>query len=138
MTTSKQQAENEGFTYLAGAYRSKQGWIGVDANINVARFWAKQLADANIPMFCPHLNSAHAEDWSTANENYWLRMDLTILVHAKAIFMLPNYQLSRGAMEELKRANEWGIPDFYAQAPTGCKGLAELVTWWKGASIAVH
>lgn len=136
---TKEEAAREGFVYIAGPYRSKNGWCGVETNINTARFWAKQIAEADIPMFCPHLNSAHFEDIApSVQESYWLRMDFVILSHANGIFMLPNWDTSSGAVEELHRATTWGIPDYYAQATGGVDGLAELVDDWKWQRIQVE
>ena len=128
---TRDEAAREGFVYIAGPYRSINGWCGVETNINTARFWAKQLVEADIPMFCPHLNSAHFEDIApSVKEDYWLRMDFVILSHASAIFMLPNWDTSQGAVGELARAKDWGIPDYYAQAVSSGRGLSDLVAYW--------
>ena len=133
-------AAREGFVYIAGAYRSLKGANGghdynsytdIDAHINIARWWAKQLAESNIPMFCPHLNSAHFEVIApSVQPDYWYRMDLVILSHASAIFMIPNWEVSKGATIELACATKWGIPDYYAQGTPGSRGLADLANEW--------
>lgn len=64
-------------------------------------------------VFCPHL-SYHA--WVNWNEDIpyetWINQDFTILKKCDAMFyMLPEiYGESKGAMGELEKAKEWGIP----------------------------
>ena len=132
---SRDEIAKEGFVYLAGAYRGRYdttSYTEIDKNINVARFWAKELAERDIPLFCPHLNSAHFEVIApTVAQEYWLRMDLVLLAHAKAIFLLPGYQISSGAMNELLCAKKWGIPDFYAQSVANGSGIEDLVTLFR-------
>lgn len=97
-----------GFVYLAGPYRGKDAlahdhtvFCEIDAHINEARRWAARLAADSVPYFCPHLNSAHMEVIApTVPSNYWLEMDLAILVEAKALMLLPGWRDSSGARAE--------------------------------------
>ena len=107
----------EGFVYLAGPYRSiadifaLDGYITVDANINEARRWAARMAEAGIPYFCPHLNSAHMEVIvPEVPPAFWLDMDLEVLSHAAALFLIPGWRESKGARAELAYAQEVGMP----------------------------
>jgi hypothetical protein len=130
---SRKEAQDRGFCYIAGPYRSINGWIGVETNINTARYWAKQLAEASIPIFNPHMNSAHFEDIAPdVPDSFWLQMDATILAHARAIFFLPNWATSAGARQEYDWATEWDIPKFYCNGEV--QGLGALIKWWKGGS----
>ena len=106
-----------GFVYLAGPYRSMadifalDGYITVDANINEARRWAARMAEAGIPYFCPHLNSAHMEVIvPEVPPAFWLDMDLEVLSHAAALFLIPGWRESKGARAELAYAQEVGMP----------------------------
>ena len=125
--------EEEGFAYIAGPYRAKGGghdesyWDEIDANIQRARDAAIFLAERDIPYFCPHLNSAHMETYApTVQPAYWYRMDLTILRHAKALWLLDGWLDSEGSKVEYKAAAEWDIPTY---APQEWKRLVEN---WQG------
>ena len=114
--------EEEGFVYIAGPYRAKDGghdaahFDEIDANITKARVAAVYLAERDIPYFCPHLNSAHMENHaSSVQPAYWYRMDLTILRHAKALWLLDGWLGSEGSKAEYKAATNWGIPVYAPQ-----------------------
>ncbi len=103
------------FVYVAGPYRPKDGthdWRGyfeIDAHISEARKWAAALAEAGIPFFCPHLNSAHFEIIvPKVPSQYWLDMDLVILRYASALLLLPGWKESRGTQEEKRQAHDQG------------------------------
>jgi nucleoside 2-deoxyribosyltransferase len=106
------------YVYVAGPYRPINGggshdWHGycdIDANINEARRWSIRLAQAGIPFFCPHLNSAHFEVFAPdVPPDYWLNMDIKLLQFADAIFLLPNWRKSSGTLAEKDYALEHGI-----------------------------
>lgn len=107
-----------GFVFLSGPYkdiktrtRDWTAYADIDVNINEARRWAAQMATEGIPYFCPHLNSAHMEVIVPGvPEAFWLQMDLEILDHAAAIFLLPNWRESQGARAEMEYAQVAGIP----------------------------
>jgi hypothetical protein len=122
----------EGFLYIAGPYRGPRGthdhseYFAVDANINKAREWAAKFARAGIPFFCPHTNSAHCEVITPdVPADFWLAMDLNILVSARALFLIPDWTLSAGALAEHRFAAEHRIPTFFYD------GFDALLQWWK-------
>ena len=124
----------EGFVYIAGKYRAKDGthdyraYEEIDHNISVARKWAAKLAHNDIPFFCPHLNSAHMEVIAPeVKPDFWYRLDMQILSNAKALFMLPGWEESQGAMAEHEFALKWEMAIFYAD---GDAALDYLVNWW--------
>lgn len=132
----------EGFVYIAGKYRAKDGthdWSAyeeIDRNIALARTWAMRLASDNIPMFCPHLNSAHAEVIApNVKPDYWYRLDMQILATARALFLLPGWEESQGAIDELGFAKKWEMRVFYAN---GSPGYNSLVKWWTGNDCALY
>ena len=122
----------EGFVYIAGPYRPRSGthdvsvYDEIHANIMRARDAAHFLADYDIPFFCPHLNSTHFE--ITAPDvppEFWLRMDMTILIHAKAVWLVSGWEESTGALTEVEAASRMDIPVYLPDA-----GLL-LVTDWR-------
>ena len=138
----------EGFVYLAGKYRAKDGthdWSAYEEiarNISLARTWAMRLASDNIPMFCPHLNSAHAEVIApNVHPDYWYRLDMQILANAQAIFLLPGWKDSYGARDEHAFAEDNHLGVFYAE-PNGLDdewaSYDGLVRWWKENNAVYH
>mgnify|MGYP001583561235 FL=1 len=114
--------EEEGFVYIAGPYRAKDGGHDVDhydeieANIQRAREAAIFLAEHDIPYFCPHMNSAHMEvHAASVLPAYWYRMDMTIMPGAKALWLLEGWTASQGATDEYKAARKQDIPVFAPQ-----------------------
>ena len=109
-----------GFVFISGPYRGRPdprywgdslSYFGIDDNISEARRWASYFAIEGIPFFCPHLNSAHFEVITPdVPEDFWLQMDLEILQHASAIYMIEGWENSEGATEEKRIAEKWGIP----------------------------
>lgn len=124
----------KGFVFISGPYRGRSdpkywcenlSYFGIDDNINDARRWASYFAIEGIPFFCPHLNSAHFEVITPdVPEDFWLNMDLEILSHATAIYMMEGWENSEGATNERKKAEEWGI--------TVYDDFDELVEDWIG------
>lgn len=120
-----------GFVYIAGQYQKPGGthdhssYFDIDANINKAREWAAKFARSRIPFFCPHLNSAHFEVITPeVPATFWYQMDLEILAMARAVFLMPGWQDSKGAQEENQFALTRGIPTYQ-----DFETLVRL--WWK-------
>lgn len=126
--------KNLGFVYLAGPYRgtlNTHDWTvyaGIDANINTAREWASVFATDGIPYLCPHMNSAHMEVIvPEVPTDYWLLADLAMLHHASAIFMLPGWRESKGAMSEREYAKAYDIKLFTHNQYDTKNGI---LSWW--------
>ena len=106
------------FVYIAGQYRGPHAhdhtaYEQIDANISQARAYAIKLARKGIPFFCPHLNTAHFEVIAPdVPADFYLGMDLAILTHAWAIFLLPGWRESSGALTEVAYCKETGIPTY--------------------------
>lgn len=96
--------------YVAGAYRGKTE-DDVFENIMTARRWAKSLWEAGYAVICPHLNSMFMG--GIIDDQEWIERDLALLHDCDIIAMLPNYQLSKGAMRELEYAVEHDIATIY-------------------------
>ena len=141
--------DHPGFVYLAGPYRgaaTAHDWTvyaDIDANINEARRWAANMASNDIPYFCPHLNSAHMEVIvPDVLPDYWLRMDFEILLHATALFMLPEWRTSKGARAELDYAKDTAIPvythNMFERFVRDWKSGKIYESWKLGGENALH
>ena len=131
----------EGFVYIAGKYRAKDGthdyraYEEIDHNISVAREWAVKLAHNDIPFFCPHLNSAHMEVIAPeVKPDFWYRTDMQILEHASALLLLPGWEESQGAQAERQFILiKHKVPIFYPDANPAA--LDEIVYWWFNRAV---
>ena len=98
--------------YIAGPY-SAPTEEGVEANIAVARAAAVAVKLAGFSYFCPHLNSARFErDCPGVPHADWLTQDLLILPACHALLLLPESELSVGALMEWRKAVDLNIPVF--------------------------
>ncbi len=101
--------------YIAGPYIAKTE-KQILKNIENAREIAIQFAKRKIPYFCPHLNSIgfHKEsELKDMKNSDWYDMDLAVLIKCSAIFMLPEWKTSTGAVKEHKFAEANNIKIYY-------------------------
>lgn len=96
--------------YTAGKYSGD-----TDANIAVAREHAKKLWEAGHAVICPHLNTAHMEKDCLATYEDYIAGDLKMIARCDAIYMLPNWEDSKGAVLEHAWAQEIGLPIYLSQ-----------------------
>lgn len=85
--------------YVSGKYTEKSH-ADIARNISVARTFAMAIWEKGFTAICPHLNSLHFEDDTNLKDRDYLDGDLRILRDCDAIFMLPNWKKSMGAIEE--------------------------------------
>lgn len=97
--------------YIAGAYRAKNGRT-VAENIEVARKASVEVWRSGHIALCPHLNSAHFEDYLGKDYTDKMLLDGTmdLLRRCDAILMLPGYEDSEGAIAELRYAKSQDMP----------------------------
>ena len=91
--------------YTAGPYSGD-----IDANIAEARKWAILLWEAGHAVVCPHLNTAHMDKDCKASYEDYIAGDLKMVARCDAIFMLPNWEQSKGAKIEHAYALAHDIP----------------------------
>jgi hypothetical protein len=121
------------YVYIAGPYTAPgQGghdwrvYYEIDRHINEARLWATRLAQADIPFFCPHMNSAHMEVLAPDTPPaFWYELDLLFLNQASAVLLLPQWEESTGALIEQQQAIEKGIRCF------AYEDFDQLVEYWR-------
>lgn len=92
--------------YIAGPYRSDCE-NGVFENIIKAREVAVKLWEKGYAVICPHTNSFFMG--SRLGDDKFLKGDLEILERCDIIYMLSNWQESKGARLEFEKAKELGI-----------------------------
>lgn len=98
--------------YVAGPYRGAS-FEEVHANIMAARYWAKKIWKLGAVALCPHLNTWHFELDAGLHDEVYLTGDLVLIQRCDAVFMMPNWEASRGARREKKFSERQGIPVFF-------------------------
>ena len=112
------------YVFIAGPY-GRDGYLTITRNIARAREAAAFLANNAIPFFCPHLNSAYFE-YITPDVpvQFWNDLDLAVLDHASAVWLLDGWETSKGTLVELDRAKLLRIPSWLPAEGD------DLVQWW--------
>ncbi len=107
--------------FISGPFTGPTPW-DTHKNVLTAEAYAAEIAAAGAMPFCPHLNSKNpvgVQDWG-----FWMAGCLEVLERCDAVFFLPGYRRSRGAMLEFGCATSLGKPMFF-----GLEAIAE----WIGA-----
>ena len=100
--------------YVAGAYKSRWGKIGVFFNIIKAWRTARRLWKRGYTVICPHANTAFM-DCRDLSPLRFIAGDLEILGFCDAVLMLDGWQKSRGAkMEYYHAVFALGVPAFFS------------------------
>jgi len=93
--------------FVAGPYNGD-----IKGNIAKARKVALVLWEMGFTVFCPHLNTAHFEVDCKIKDDEYIKGDLVILERCDVLFMVPEWESSKGALGEHQRAAELLIPIF--------------------------
>lgn len=96
-----------------GATHDGKSYFEISMNILRAREWGKRVIEAGAFAFVPHLNSEHYELDVDKSADWWREADLAILKRCDAIFMMPGWEKSKGAVKEKEFAEREKIPVFY-------------------------
>jgi len=111
--------------YVSGPYTPFEN-VTVDQNIKIAQKYAHALRLKGFAVVCPHSNGGDSE--FIPDELTWqnfIEEDYSIILSCHAMFMLPNWEKSKGAGIENEWAKKLGIPIFYSNnyekyfSPTG-------------------
>lgn len=109
--------------YVSGPYRAPTEF-GVGANVRRASGAALSLWRMGCAVICPHKNTL---GWTGApnlsgdgelDDSVWLDGDVIMLKRCDAVFMLPDWKTSEGAVIEHTAATEAEIPILYTFADT--------------------
>jgi hypothetical protein len=101
--------------YVAGKYSGKD-FYEIDRHILTAKLASVQLLKRGWAVITPHLNTCHFELFEKEigyTHEDWLKMDFVMLERCDAIFMLENWQQSKGATMELEFAKEKGLKIYF-------------------------
>ena len=105
--------------YVAGKYLGKSDWETY-LNIHHAKLVAHRLWDEGWAVICPHANTAffggeNESDKDNPNGDWrkWIGGDFEIIKRCDAIYMLNNWQDSKGAKLEFEIARLLKIDTFY-------------------------
>ena len=96
--------------YISGQYRNETIG-GTFKNIMQARDGAVRLWNEGWVVVCPHLNTFLMD--GLCPDSTWLNGDLEIIRRCDAIFMLSNWQDSKGARMELEEALKIGLEIYW-------------------------
>ena len=96
--------------FISGKYRAKTEWE-LEQNIQKAEQRAATLWQLGWAVICPHKNSAHFG--GLCDDDIWLMGDIEILKRCDAIYMLPNWRESEGAVAEHKIAEDSHLQIIY-------------------------
>jgi len=102
---------NNPWLYIAGAYRAETEWE-LHQNIENAREAAIEGWKRGYSVFCPHLNSGHMG--GVVDDSEFLAAGLDMVTKCQAMFMLPDWQDSEGAVRERKVAKTLDLPIYYS------------------------
>lgn len=96
--------------YLAGKYIDTATYL-VQRNIHLSQQYAQEIALLGAFPVSPHLCSQNMD--GIQNYQWWCDTTMELMRRCDAVFMLPNYQDSNGALAELKEAKDRGMPVFW-------------------------
>ena len=94
--------------YIAGKYRG-DNINEIYENIQLARQHSAKLWRLGYAVLCPHMNTA-LMDGAVSDETF-LQGAKEMLKRCDYIYLLPNWEISRGAIEERILAIQCGIPE---------------------------
>ena len=108
--------------YIAGPYRGKSkikiiNYLQRQINIHRAAEVAKAAWLWGWAVICPHKNSGNFD--SLNNDLMFLNGDIDILRRCDTLILVPGWQQSKGAREEVKTALDAGIKTFVAVRHNG-------------------
>jgi hypothetical protein len=97
--------------YISGKYTAinKDGTFNdrqIHMNILKAREYAIDIWEKGYTAICPHLNTYHFERDATLEWEDYIAGDLELLKRSDIIFMLPNWEQSKGAILEKEFAEK--------------------------------
>lgn len=101
--------------YIAGAYTDKNP-EQVERNVALACEKWVELKALGFSPFCPHLSHylvPFVGEETRLNVDYWLEYDFDWLGECDFMYVLPNYENSKGTKKEIEFADYYGIPTVY-------------------------
>jgi hypothetical protein len=103
--------------YIAGQYRGfsqERTRANIDHAYYMGMLVAERGATRGFAPLIPHMNSAEMElVTDKCDHQYWLDATMAMMRGCKAILMIPGWQDSPGACEELVEAQRLGMEVYY-------------------------
>lgn len=98
--------------YVCGPYRGKTTNEQAE-NILHAQRVSLRLWELGWIVLTPHLNTANFNWYTSLPDEVWLKGGLKLLEKCDCIFLLKGYEESKGAMVELRKAQEQDKAVYY-------------------------
>jgi len=95
--------------YVAGPFRADNAWE-IEQNIRRAEALALEVWRAGHAAVCPHANNRFYQ--GAAPDDVWLKGDLAILERCDAVLLVKGWEGSKGTLQEIDHAEEYGVPVF--------------------------
>lgn len=97
--------------YISGAISKGD----IVKNMRIAKKYAIKFWNMGAAVICPHMNTAFFDQEVTVTATYddFIAGDLAIVSRVDAIFALPNWRRSDGAIQEIQHAESLSIPILY-------------------------
>lgn len=123
--TPEELAMTRKLVYVSGAFTARSQEL-IQRNIDHAVEMGHVIRRVGATPLVPHIAVVPPkvdgeEGWGIAMQDC-----LKMMAVCDGVYMLPNYETSRGAKVELAMATEWGLPVFYS--------MRELSEWVKEAA----
>ena len=97
------------YVYIAGQYRAP---TNTEIELNCQKAWQHGCRVARLGGFpvIPQVNTYHMD--GIQDDAFWLKGTMGLLERSDCLYLTGDWQKSEGAMGELKRAMEKGMPVF--------------------------
>lgn len=96
------------FVYLSGPITPAHGYT-VEQNVAQAVEVYLACCRAGIAAFCPHLSAIYPAAWEISHAQ-WMVIDLAVLDRCTHVLVLPRWETSPGAQQEVAYARAKGMP----------------------------
>ena len=100
--------------YIVGPYSNADKTIR-DQNIEKAKQAARKVWNSGNYAYCPHLNTGRFEDdpECAVNDSHFVEGHLSFMHDCHCLYVLSDYEKSKGSVGEIAAAIERGMPVFY-------------------------
>lgn len=105
--------------YIGGPFRAGTNYYQQEKNIREAEAAGYDIAANGMAPLIPHTMYRFFQ--GGLPDDFWIEATLTLLKKCHALYLLPKWQDSQGAIGERKEADRLGIPIF--------ENLAKLYSW---------
>jgi hypothetical protein len=95
--------------YIAGPFRARSAW-GIAENVRAAERLGLEVARIGMMPLIPHSNTAHFH--GELPDRFFLDGTLELMRRCDAVLVLPAWEMSSGARDEVDEAERIGIPVF--------------------------